>query len=52
LKINSARIYFSGEDLFTISPGTWGHDYDPEESNTDYNYPFYKTFSLGLNVNL
>jgi TonB-linked SusC/RagA family outer membrane protein len=51
LNINSARIYFSGENLLTISPGTWGHDYDPEESNSEYNYPFYKTFSLGFNIN-
>ncbi|MBK5262282.1 MAG: TonB-dependent receptor [Peptostreptococcaceae bacterium] len=51
LNISSARVYFSGEDLLTISPGTWDKNYDPEESSNDFNYPFYKTFSFGLNVN-
>jgi hypothetical protein len=51
LKISYARIYISGENIFTISPSTWGHEYDPEESSTDYNYPFYKTYSFGFNIN-
>ena len=51
LKISSARIYISGENLLTLSKDTWDHNYDPEESNSEYNYPLYKTFSLGLNLN-
>ncbi|TSJ42639.1 SusC/RagA family TonB-linked outer membrane protein [Mucilaginibacter corticis] len=51
VKIKSARIYFSGQDLFTISKGTLGGNYDPEDGNMDEStYPFNKVYSLGLDI--
>lgn len=59
LKLHNLRIYFSGQDVFELAKGTWGNTYDPEESNPDpnnyayyeNNYPMYRTFSFGANVN-
>ncbi|MBS1665409.1 MAG: TonB-dependent receptor [Bacteroidetes bacterium] len=63
-KIHGIRIYVSGQDLFEFAKGTWDKMYDPEETrvpaigqdanNFDYyenNYPMYRTFSFGVNVN-
>ena len=55
LKMQDLRIYASGEDLFTISRGTWGNSYDPESlfvgNNRAYqNYPFMKVISFGIDV--
>ncbi len=50
--IEAVRIYFSGENLFTIS--ALDTDYlDPEQMTTDSNgrvYPFSKSFSFGIDV--
>ena len=53
LKIQSIRVYASGEDLFTFAKGTWGGTFDPEEGwqNTDaFTFPFNKTISFGIDV--
>jgi len=46
--VKSARIFFSGDNIYTWSPAKiWG---DPENlGNIDY--PLYKTFNLGVNLN-
>lgn len=48
--ISRARIYFSGQDLFEIHnvKGGW----DPEGSDTGFNYPFQRFFSFGIDVTL
>jgi len=49
--MKSAKIYFSGQDLFTISKGTLGGNFDPEDGyRNEGTYPFNKVYSLGLNV--
>lgn len=50
LNLNDTQVYFSGEDLFTFTKGSWDHEYDPEESTDETNYPMYKTFSFGISV--
>jgi TonB-linked SusC/RagA family outer membrane protein len=53
LKLQSVRIYASGQDMFTFASGTWGGSYDPEEgwNRTDeQTYPFNKTISFGIDV--
>lgn len=53
--IEKARIYFSGENLFYLSPLTKSTKYiDPEVATTsvsqDITYPYSKTFSLGVDI--
>lgn len=53
LHLNSARIYVSGQDMFTISQGTWGGSFDPEEGwqmSNEQTYPFTKVKSIGVNI--
>lgn len=58
-KLQSVRVYLSGQDIFEFAKGTWGKSYDPEESTSDpnkpyyyeNNYPMYRTFSFGASVN-
>jgi TonB-linked SusC/RagA family outer membrane protein len=51
LKMKSARLYVSGTNLITISKGTLGGNYDPEDANLNAStYPFNKVYSLGLDV--
>jgi TonB-linked SusC/RagA family outer membrane protein len=53
LKLQSIRVYASGQDMFTFAKGTWGGAYDPEEGwsrSDDRTYPFNKTISFGLDV--
>jgi TonB-linked SusC/RagA family outer membrane protein len=46
--IKSARIYVSGNNLYTWSPGKiWG---DPENLG-NIGYPLYKTYNTGVNLN-
>jgi hypothetical protein len=45
--ISRMRLFFSGEDLFTIDALDGG--YDPENTNGSANfYPFTKRYSFGL----
>jgi len=51
LKMKSARIYISGSDLFTISKGTLGGNFDPEDGDQNAStYPFNRVYSIGLDV--
>jgi TonB-linked SusC/RagA family outer membrane protein len=51
VKLKSARLFVSGQDLFTISKGTLGGNFDPEDAfRNEGTYPFTKVYSLGLNV--
>lgn len=53
LRLKGIRVYLSGQDLFTISKGTWNGSYDPEEgyqTTNERTYPFTKVKSVGLNV--
>ncbi len=46
--LKSAKVFFSGENLFTFDRLPQG--IDPE--NLGWNYPQYRTFSFGINLNL
>jgi hypothetical protein len=53
LKMQSVRIYASGQDLFTFSKDTWNRSFDPEElwERTDeQTYPFNSVVSLGIDI--
>ncbi|MES2376046.1 MAG: SusC/RagA family TonB-linked outer membrane protein [Bacteroidota bacterium] len=51
LKIKGAHIYVSGQDLFTMSKGTYGGNFDPEDGyRNEGTYPYNKVYSMGLNV--
>jgi TonB-linked SusC/RagA family outer membrane protein len=61
LKMTSARIYFTGQNLFTLTPmHKYARNYDPEVIGADqetggnagngYAYPMLKTYTFGLNV--
>ncbi len=64
IKATNARIYFSGENLFTYSPlykitktldvenaVPADQGFNPGSSNGDgYNYPLLKSYSLGLSL--
>ncbi|PTS98588.1 SusC/RagA family TonB-linked outer membrane protein, partial [Pedobacter sp. HMWF019] len=46
LRMKSARVFFSGQDLFTISKGTLGGNFDPEDGyRNEGTYPFNKVYS-------
>jgi TonB-linked SusC/RagA family outer membrane protein len=61
-KIASARIYFSGQNLFTFTPlHRYAANFDPEVINgsdpevnsgsgNGYSYPMLKTFTAGINL--
>lgn len=51
LNLKNTRVYLSGQDLFEFAKGTWGKTYDPEENVAESNYPMYRTYSFGINVN-
>ncbi|MVT08626.1 SusC/RagA family TonB-linked outer membrane protein [Chitinophaga sp. ysch24] len=49
--MNSLRLYFSGQDLWEVNRMKIRY-YDPEAStNTGYQYPFFRSFTLGVNAN-
>lgn len=50
--ISRARVYVSGQDLFTVSAmGAFGALFDPESANNaDNDYPYFSTASIGLNL--
>jgi TonB-linked SusC/RagA family outer membrane protein len=51
IRMSSARIYVSGQDLFTISKGTLGGNFDPEDGKRyEGTYPFNRVYSMGLSV--
>ena len=51
IRMKSARVYLSGQDLFTISRGTLGNNFDPEDGfRNEGTYTFTKIYAVGLNV--
>ncbi len=64
LKITSARIFFTGQNLLTFTPlHKWAKNYDPEvidgsdpevnpNSGNGYSYPMLKSYSFGINLTL
>jgi len=51
IKMKSARIYLSGQNLFTISKGTRAGTYDPEDAGArNSTYPYSKVYSIGLDI--
>jgi hypothetical protein len=48
VSISSARVYFSGQDIWELHgiKGGW----DPESSATGFNYPFQRMYSFGIDV--
>jgi len=48
ISVDRARVYFSGFDLWERHhvKGGW----DPESSNTGFNYPFQRLYSFGIDV--
>ena len=50
VSITKARIYFSGQDLAELT-SMWFPYYDPEiPNNASFQYPFFRTFSMGVNI--
>lgn len=50
-RISRARIYFSADNLFTLTDYFYGYDPEVTVSQGGY-YPQVKTFTFGINVNL
>ena len=52
IRVNQARFFFSGQDLFTLSGlGSFQGYYDPENrDNVQNDYPFFATASVGLSL--
>jgi TonB-linked SusC/RagA family outer membrane protein len=49
--VNSLRIYFSGQDLWEVNRMRIRY-YDPEQATSiGYQYPFFRSFTLGINAN-
>ena len=50
--VSRARVYVSGQDIITVSAmGKFGTLFDPESANnTDNDYPYFSTASVGLNI--
>jgi len=51
LRISRARLYFSGDNLFTVTDFFYGYDPESPVSRGGF-YPQVKTFTFGINVNL
>ncbi|HWK05035.1 MAG TPA: SusC/RagA family TonB-linked outer membrane protein [Puia sp.] len=51
-KLNRLRVYFSGNDLWESSSIKDGYDPEMGETSQNSGYPFYRTWSFGLNVGL
>lgn len=50
VKIQTARIFFSGQDIWTNTKA-WYKYFDPESpNNASYAYPYFSTYAFGLNV--
>jgi len=49
-KIQRARIFFSGQDIWEHSK-MWYKYFDAESPNyAAYNYPFFRSYAAGLNI--
>ncbi len=47
-KMQNVRVYFTGENMFTVTK--LYRDYDPEQTDNIYAYPLARMYSLGLNI--
>lgn len=50
VKLERVRIYFSGNDLWEKTSIKDGYDPEMGEASQNVGYPFYRTWSFGLNV--
>lgn len=50
--LNRVRIYFSGNDLWESTSIKDGYDPEMGETSQNVGYPFYRTWSFGLNIGL
>lgn len=48
VKLERVRVYLSGQDLFEIHDVDGG--WDPESTNSGFNYPFQRYYSMGLDI--
>jgi hypothetical protein len=46
-KVNGLRIYFSAKNLHTFTNWT---GYDPENATTLHDFPFLRSYSLGVDL--
>ncbi len=51
LRISRARLYFSADNVFTLTNYFYGYDPEVTVSNGGY-YPQVKTYTIGVNLNL
>ncbi len=52
IKAQQIRIFFSGQDIWTVRKA-WYKYFDPESpNNVAYAYPFFAVYSFGLNITL
>jgi TonB-linked SusC/RagA family outer membrane protein len=50
-KLNAARIYVGGQDLWEVSNMWLKNAFDPEmPNNATWQYPFFRTYMVGLNL--
>ena len=50
VKIQKARVYFTGQDIWEKTK-MWYKYFDAENpNNAAYNYPFFRSYAIGLNV--
>lgn len=52
VKLKRVRIYFSGNDLWEKTSIKDGYDPEMGETSQNVGYPFYRTWSFGVNVGL
>jgi TonB-linked SusC/RagA family outer membrane protein len=50
LNISNMRIFLTGQNIFTWSPGFRATDLDPESTDVPLVYPITRTFSFGANI--
>lgn len=53
VKMQSVRVYISGQDLLTFSKDTWNNSFNPEETwerSDEQTYPFNSVVSFGLDI--
>lgn len=52
LKLSTVRVYFTGQDLFTLSGlGVFSGYFDPEQRDgVSADYPFFATGAMGVNI--
>ena len=50
--LDRLRLYFSGNDLWEITSVKDGYDPETGETSQNSGYPFYRTWSFGLNIGL